>query len=191
MITKDQIHTGDTFLVTNPKDFVPRQICAVMRQWAKKKGYDKLPDYNPKFIFSHAARFAWIAGELYLFGSIDSGYKPILFRRHYNFDKDYYIVMRRKAALSDTEKDQTINQCIHLVTVSGLYQFWNFVQWLALVYLDINLFKKDSDKFTYCYEGERMARKDLNPENYGDTYQTDLFQLVYDPNYEIIENHTV
>lgn len=175
----EDIKTGDTFLVRNPKDFISRMICKVMTKWGKKKGY------NTDLVYSHAARFGWIANELYLFGSIDSGYRPILFKLHYSLE-DNCVIMRRNKDLSNDEQNQTINYCMYLTTVSKLYQYWNFIQWLMLVYLNIDTFKKDSDGFTYCYESERMARANLNPENYKDVYKTDIFQLIYDPNYKII-----
>jgi hypothetical protein len=173
------IKTGDTFLVKS-NSFLSKTICKVMKKWGKKKGYDT------SLIFSHAARFIWIADKLYLFGSVDNGYNPILFNRHYNWNNDNFIIMRRNKELSELEQKQTTTYCLHLDTVSISYQYWNFVQWLFKVYLNINLFKKDSDKFTYCYESERKARKDLNPENYQEVYITDIYQLLYDPNYKII-----
>jgi len=94
--------------------------------------------------------------------------------------------MRRKTELSEAETIQTFNYCLHLDSVSIMYQYWNFVQWLFLVYLGINTFKKDNDGFTYCYESEAKARKNLNPENYGDVEQTDIYKLLLDPNYHII-----
>jgi len=75
---------------------------------------------------------------------------------------------------------------LHLDSVSVTYQYWNFVQWLTLVYLKINLFTKDSEKYCYCYESERMARKDLYPQNYGDVNRTDIFDLLFDKDYELI-----
>jgi hypothetical protein len=152
-----------------------------MKHWGRKKG-----GYDTGHIFSHAARFIWIEGELYLFGSVDNGYQPILFRKHYDWDTSNFAIMRRKAELSGQEKIKTTHYCLHLDTISISYQYWNFIQWLCLVYLNWNLFKKDSDKITYCYESERKARKDLNPENYQDVYITDIFNLLYDPNYKVI-----
>jgi hypothetical protein len=56
-----------------------------------------------------------------------------------------------------------------------------------LVYLGINIFGKENDKITYCYESERLARKNLNPENYTDNIeQTDIFKLLFDKNYRVI-----
>ena len=175
----EDIKTGDSFL-TRSDTFISKAICRVMTKWGKKKGYPT------DLVYSHAARFIWIADELYLFGSVDNGYQPILFKLHYDWDKDNFAIMRRKTILTKNEEIQTTNYCIHLDTVSISYQYWNFVQWLIKVYLGINLFRKDSDSYTYCYEGERKCRKNLNPENYGDTYITDIFQLLYDKNYKII-----
>lgn len=175
----NEIKNGDSFLVKS-NSFLSKAICKVMKHYGKKKGYDT------SILYSHAARFCWIAGELYLFGSVDNGYNPILFRLHYDWDKDDFAIMRRNTELSEKEELQTINYCMHLDTVSISYQYWNFFCWIFLVYLNINLFRKDSDSFTYCYESERKARKNLNPENYGDTSQTDIYQLLYDNNYKII-----
>lgn len=175
----NEIQTGDTFLVNRDK-FLSRTICKVMKHYGKKKGYDT------SLIYSHAARFVWMFGELYLFGSVENGYNPILFRKHYDWDNDDFAVMRRKNPLTDKDKDQTANYCLHLDTVSISYQYWNFIQWLLYVYVGIDTFKKDTDKFTYCYESERMARKNLNPEFYKRVNRTSIFQLLYDENYEII-----
>jgi hypothetical protein len=175
-----EIKNGDSFLV-NGDTFLSRTICKVMKHWGKKKGY------NTTILYSHAARFCWIADELYLFGSVDNGYQPIKFRLHYDWNKDDFAIMRRKTELSATEEKQTINYCLHLDTVSVGYQYWNFIQWLLLAYVGINTFKKGTnDSFNYCYESERKCRKDLNPENYGDVSQTDIFDLLYDPNYTIL-----
>lgn len=177
---KNQIKTGDTLLV-NGKSFLSKTIQKVMKKWGKKHGYPT------NIIYSHAARFVWVADELYLFGSVDNGYNPILFDRHYDWETSDFAVMRRKTPLTPAEENQTINYVLHLDTVSISYQYWNFIQWLLLVYLNINTFKKDSDKFTYCYESEMKARKNLNPEYYKDNiHQTDIFELLYDKNYDII-----
>jgi len=174
-----EIKTGDSFLVRG-NSWISKTICAVMKHWGKKNKQPISP------IYSHAGRFIWIAGELYLFGSVENGYNPILFKNHYDWNADDFAIMRRKTPLSDIETNQTTNYVLHLDTVSISYQYWNFIQWLMLVYLNINTFKKDSDKFTYCYESERMARKNLNPEWYGNVAETDIFELLYDPNYDII-----
>jgi hypothetical protein len=178
-MNQNDIQTGDTLLIRNKKDFISRTICAVMKKWGTKKG---LPTDK---IYSHAGRFVWIAGKLYVYGSIDSGYKPWLFDLHYKWDDDL-MVMRRKTPLSLPEMDQTTNFCLHLVTISRMYQYLNFIKWLTLVYLGLNIFGKENDHVMYCYESEHLCRKNLNPDNYGDISQTDIFQLVYDPNYEII-----
>jgi hypothetical protein len=175
----NDVKTGDTFLVKS-NTFLSKAICAVMKKWGKKKGY------NTSMIYSHAARFVWFAGELYLFGSVDNGYNPIVFNKHYNWDKDDFSIMRRNEELSIKEINQTKNYCMHLDTVSKTYQYWNFLQWVTLVYLGLNLFTKDKDGFTYCYESEMMCRKNLNSENYGDVHITDIYQLLYDKNYKII-----
>jgi hypothetical protein len=175
----NDVKTGDSFLVRS-NSFLSKTICAVMKHWGKKKGY------NVDIIYSHAARFVWLADELYLFGSVDNGYNPILFNRHYNWDTDNFAVMRRNTELSHKEEDQTINFVLHLDTVSIGYQYWNFIQWLMLVYLNINTFKNDTDKFNYCFESEAKARKNLNPDQYGNVSETDIFDLLYDKNYSII-----
>jgi hypothetical protein len=174
-----EVQTGDTFLVKSDS-FLSRVICKVMLFWARKKGYPQSK------VYSHAARFIWIAGELYLFGSVENGYNPILFKKHYDLSKNQYAIMRRKVKLSEADKMLTTNYCLHLDSISVMYQYWNFFQWLLLVYLNINTFKEDSDRFNYCYESEARCREQLNPSNYRNTYQTDVFQLLYDPYYEII-----
>jgi hypothetical protein len=180
MINISDIQTGDSFLVRNRKDWLSNIICAVMKKWGKKKGY------NVDLLFSHAARFVWIADELYLFGSIDVGYRPILFRLHYNWENDEFVIMRRKTELTEKEKKQTTNYCLHLTTISLMYQYWNFIQWLMLVYLGINTFGGKGDRANYCYESEDKCRKDLNPEWYGDISEVSIFNLLYDKNYSII-----
>jgi len=176
------IKTGDAFLTREYNDFLSKEICYVMKKWGKKKGYDT------STIFSHAGTFIWIADELYVYGSVESGYKPWLFRLHYSFDdpNEGVAVMRRKTPLTEAEEKQITNYCQHLTTISISYQFWNFIQWLVLVYLGINLFKKDSQDFTYCYESQMLCRKNLDPDKYGETWQTDIYMLLNDPNYEII-----
>ncbi|MFA5049194.1 MAG: hypothetical protein WC516_09285 [Patescibacteria group bacterium] len=176
----EDIKTGDD-LFRKDKSFLSKNICSVMKKWGKKKGY------KTDLLFSHAARFIWIAGELYVYGSIDSGYKPWLFKNHYDWEKDDFVIMRRKKELSSTEINQIINYCQHLVTISRLYQFANFIRWIILVYLGINTFNKQNDHVLYCYQSTRLCRKNLNPENYEkDTNIVDIFQLLYDPNYKII-----
>jgi hypothetical protein len=173
------IKNGDSFLIKS-NSFLSKTICAVMKHWGKKK------DYDISILFSHAARFIWIADELYIFGSVDNGYKPLLFKLHCNWNADDFAIMRRRTPLTKAEENQTINYVLHLDTLSIAYQYWNFVQWLLLVYLNINTFKRESDKFNYCFESERKARKNLNPDQYGSVAETDIFDLLYDKNYEII-----
>jgi hypothetical protein len=176
------IKTGDTVLV-NHDNFLSRTIRKVMKKWGKKNGYDT------SLLFSHAGRCIWISKKLYVFESVANGYQPRLFENHYDLQKTDLAIMRRKTPLKKDEMDQTTHFCLHLDTLSISYQFWNFAQWLLLVYLGINTFSKrkdDNDKFEYCYESEREARKNLNPDRYGNVDQTDIFQLLYDPNYEII-----
>ena len=176
----NDIKDGDTLLVNNGS-WLSNTICKVMKKWAKRRGFPLTP------IYSHAARFVWIEGELYVFGSVDSGYKPWLFHRHYDWDNGDFAIMRRKEELSEEERKQTIHYMLHLDTISISYQYWNFIQWLILVYLRINTFGKDSDKFMYCYESEMAARKNLDPTHYpGDRSKTDVFDLLYDPFYEVI-----
>lgn len=175
----NDIQDGDTFLVRS-NSFLSKTICKVMKHWGKKNGY------NVNLLYSHAARFIWIADELYIFGSVANGYNPILFTKDYDWNTDDFAVMRRKKPLSNKEKKQTTRFVLHLDSISVMYQYWNFIQWLLLVYLNINTFGKDSAKFMYCYESEREARKNLNPENYGDVSETSIFDLLYDENYEVI-----
>ena len=176
---KDDVKTGDTFLVKSDK-FLSRTICKVMKHWGKMKGYDT------SIIYSHAARFIWIDDVLYLFGSVINGYNPIEFDDNYNWNTSDFAIMRHKPPITFDEEKKTRKFCLHLDSVSITYQYWNFVQWLTLVYLKINLFTKDSEKFCYCYESERLARKDLYPQNYGDVNRTDIFDLLFDKDYELI-----
>jgi hypothetical protein len=175
------IKTGDTFLVKS-NTFLSKTICKAMKRWGKKRGFPV------DVIFSHAARFVWIADELYVFESVDNGYHPRVFNRHYDWNTDDFAIMRRKTPLTEEETKQTTHFCLHLDTVNVGYQYWNFIQWLLLIYIGINTFskKEDNNKFEYCYESEREARKNLNPDKYGNVDQTDIFQLLYDQNYEII-----
>jgi len=175
----NEIKDGDTFLVRT-NSWLSKTICKVMTKWGREKNYLIRP------IYSHAARFAWIADELYLFGSVANGYNPILFKEHYDWDNDDFAIMRRKKPLSEKDRKQTINYMLHLDSISISYQYWNFIQWLLLVYLGLDTFGNDSKKFMYCYESERYARKNLNPSRYNDVSQTDIFDLLYDPNYEVI-----
>lgn len=188
----NDIQTGDTFLTTNYKSFISKSIVKVMKYWGKKHYKIIKP-----IVLSHACRFAWIDNELYVYGSIDSGYKPWLFRLHYSLNNpnEGCIIMRRKQPLDINEKSKTIHYMQYLVTVSFIYQFTNFIKWLCLVYLNIDLFKISSyinkifgttNKILYCYQSEYMCRKNLNPENYGNTEKVDFFMLVNDTNYQII-----
>jgi hypothetical protein len=178
-ISINDIQTGDTWLVKSDS-FLSRVICRVMKHWGKKCGL------NTNLVYSHAARFVWIADELYLFGSVENGYNPIPFLLHYDLKKSNYAIMRRRLPLAEDGKKKTTRYCLHLDTISLSYQYWNLFQWLAKVYLNINLFRKDSDKFLYCYEAERKARKDLNPDHYKEVFITDVFDLLDDPYYVII-----
>ena len=94
--------------------------------------------------------------------------------------------MRRVNPLTIEEEDQAVHYLIHLDTISKSYQYWNFIQWLLLVYLNINLFRDDPNGFLYCYESTMKLRKHLDPLKYKDVYCTDIFQLLYDKNWEII-----
>lgn len=175
----NDVKTGDSFLVRD-NSFLSKTICAVMKHWGKKNSY------NVDILYSHAARFVWVADELYLFGSVVNGYNPIIFNRHYNWETDNFVVMRRNVPLTEAEEKQTTNYVLHLDTVSIGYQYWNFIQWLLLVYLRIDTFKNDNEKFNYCFESERRARKNLNPDQYGNVAKTDMFDILYDKNYSII-----
>ena len=179
-MTINDVQLGDSMLRKDPKDFISRVICAVMLKWAKKQGYPK------DLVYSHAARLIPIAGKLYVFGSIDSGYKPWIFELHYNWDEDDFCIMRRKTPLTQEEQNQTTNFCLHLVTISRMYQYLNFIKWLMIVYLNINLFKKENNHIMYCYNSEHECRENLNPDSHLNDPKTDVFQLLYDPNYEII-----
>jgi hypothetical protein len=177
----EDVQIGDSMLRRDPKDFISRVICAVMVKWGKKQGY------NTDLVYSHAAALIPISGLVYAFGSIDSGYKPWVFEKHYDWDKDDFCIMRRKTPLTKEEQEQTTNFCLHLVTISRMYQYLNFVKWLMLVYLGINIFgKKENEHIMYCYNSEYQRRRNLNPELYPSSPQTDLFQLLYTPSYEII-----
>lgn len=175
----EEIKTGDTILV-NQDTFLSRTIQKVMKKWGKRQGWPTSP------IYSHAGRCVWIEGKLYVFESVVNGYNPRLFERHYDLVESDLAIMRRIEPLSEEEMVQTTHYCLHLDTISISYQYWNFIQWLLLVYLRFDTFHKDSDKFEYCYESEAKARKNLNPDHYGYVNQTDIFELIYDPYYEVI-----
>jgi hypothetical protein len=180
------IKTGDVLLVTSYNSFISKAIVHVMKRWAKKLGL------KPDFILSHAGTFVWINGILYVYGSIDSGYKPWIFEDHYdlNSPNQGIVIQRRNIPLTKEEEDKTVKYVQHLTTVSLMYQYWNFIQWLILVYLGWNLFRKDRDAFTYCFEAEYKRRKDLNPEWYpGQDYRVDFFMLSMDKHYPIIFKH--
>lgn len=182
--TLDDIKTGDTLLCTDYTSFISKAIVKVMKKWAKKKyGIN-----NPEIVLSHSARFARIAGELYVYGSIDSGYKPWLFKNHYSLNdpNEGIVIQRRKVPLTEEEENKTINYMQHLVAINLMYQYWMFIQFLLLVYCNINIFKKRSDDFTYCYYGEWKCRQNLNPETHTQTPIVDFFMLLNDPEYEII-----
>ena len=187
------IKTGDNFLTTDYNDFVSKSIVAVMKKYAKQKGI------KADIVLSHAAEFVWIAGELYVYGSIDSGYKPWIFNKHYSLtgSTEGCVIMRRKIPLSIEEQNKITNYCQYLVGMSFMYQYFNLIKWLALVYLHINLFKLSYKiskffntvyKITYCYQSTYMCRKNLNPEYYNnhEDYMVDFFMLINDENYEII-----
>ncbi len=110
----------------------------------------------------------------------------IEFDKHYDWDEDEFVIMRRKGGLNKEEKARAIRYCLHLATVNIFYQYWNLIQWLLLVYLHINTFWKDREAFTYCYESCYLSRKDLDPGEYKDCKNPDVFMLLSDPNYEII-----
>lgn len=82
-----EVETGDNFLVRG-SSFLSRSICHVMRKWAKKVGYAQ---YLVDIVMSHAAVVV-VHKELpdipYLYGSTESGYKPIEFEKHYSWDND-------------------------------------------------------------------------------------------------------
>lgn len=192
-MTPIEIKTGDTLLIMDKKAFISKTIVKTMKKWTWKK----YKVANPPIVLSHAARFAKVYDTLYVYGSIDSVYKPWEFDKHYSFEGDEYsiVIMRRKTPLTPEEEITTFRYIQNLTAVSFTYQYTNFIKWLALVYLNINLFKISDKiaklfgtqrKITYCYESEYMCRKELNPENYGETYQVDFFMLINDPNYEII-----
>ena len=174
------VKTGDSFGFRG-NSFVSKVILNTMKYWGKRHGY------NVDKLYSHFGRAVWIANKLYIFGSIDSGYKPWLFELHYDWELDDFIIMRRTKELVIIEEIDTTHFCMHLTTINLFYQYLALLQWLILVYLRINTFKNHpSNDFTYCYRAELMCRADLNPENYKQTSVVDVFMLRDDPNYEII-----
>jgi hypothetical protein len=182
----EAIKTGDNLLIRNPNDFVSRSIVGVMKDYAKEQGYTSDPNFDINFTFSHAATFVWVGGKLYLYGSIDSGYKPILFNKHYDWYNDQYCIMRRNGELTIEDENTVITECQHLVTVSNGYRYWMFLGWLAKVYLNFNTFgKRSPEHFTYCYESTRLVRQALSG-NTDPTAITDVYELIYDPEYSVI-----
>lgn len=186
MITsKQELQTGDNFLVRG-SSFLSKSICKVMRKWAKKKGYSK---YLVDRVMSHAA-VVIVHTELpnipYLYGSTESGYKPIEFDKHYDWDNDEFIIMRRRNGMNDDQKAEVLRYCLHLTTVSIFYQYWNLIQWILLVYLNFNTFKKDREAFTSCYESCYLTRREVEPNKYPYLPNPDVFMLLGDDNYEII-----
>lgn len=179
------IQTGDNFFVRGPS-FLSRGITHVMKKWAKKKNY---PKYLIDIVMSHAAVFV-VHNELpdipYLYGSTESGYKPLEFKKHYDWDEDEFVIMRRVSGMNDVQKSEVLRYCIHLSTVSIFYQYWNLIQWLLLVYLNVNTFTKDREAFTYCYESCYLTRKEVDPTKYSYLPNPDIFMLLGDENYEII-----
>lgn len=178
----NEIKTGDNLLVTSNK-WLSRTIVKVMKDWGKKtnRHLDK--------VYSHAGTLIWSGGELYVFESVDGGFKPRLFEDHYDLVDSDLAIMRRNKPLNKTDEDRVINAAFRLTRKSTSYQYWNFIQWLSTVYLGIKMFntkKEDNDKFEYCYESTMEIRKALNPENYGNVDMTDIYDLMLDPNYKVI-----
>lgn len=181
----NEVETGDDFLVRG-SSFLSRSICHVMVKWGKQKGYDL---QVIALVMSHAAKFVRhteLPDTPFLYGSTESGYKPLEFERHYSWDEDEFIIMRKVGGLSSEQKSKVLRFVIHLVTVSIMYQYWNLIQWLLLVYLHINTFTWDSEDFNYCYESCYLTRRELNPEDYPSTKNPDIFQLILGKGYEII-----
>jgi hypothetical protein len=186
------IKTGDSILVTNYNNFLSNTIRKVMFKFGKQE------NIITDTILSHACTAVWIDNELYAFGSVESGYKPWLFKLHYSLqdlNRNGIVVMRRNEPLSKEEEVKLRHYCIHLNTISIAYQFWNFIQWLAYVYCTVkvkgkrfrlNLFTKDADAFNYCYESGMLCRKWLNPDNYKDCCITSFFDLYFDSSYHVV-----
>jgi hypothetical protein len=167
------IQTGDAF-ISHGTATISQAIEYFMEEYRKNFHVDPgviklLTDANGKVMtISHCATFIWDAGDLWLYGSIDWGYKPIIFTDHYT-ENDNLMVLRD--GLTEIQQHNLVVDAMKMTGEATLYPYWILAMWALYVathwkYLLSGGGHRAEDCFKACYELKRAILPDkynLNP----------------------------
>jgi len=166
MIDTSKIQDGDRFLSAGTA-WISKQIIHYMTLYR-----DKFPVVNgvknllSGFVASHCATFFWIDGVLYLYGSIDWGYKPIVFTDHYS-ENDSWIILRTKDGYTDGQKKLALNYAMVSMGGSTIYPYWALPMWILYVKTGWKwVLNGGGQKAQVCYKSVYQVLRQIEPYKY-------------------------
>ena len=118
------------------------------------------------FIASHCATFFWVQGKLYIYGSIEYGYRPIVFTDHYS-DADSFLVLRSRDGYTASQKIAAFNYAMQALGDSTIYPYWALPMWIAYVKTGWKWFLSGGGhRAQVCYKSVYQVLKAVEPEKY-------------------------
>jgi hypothetical protein len=84
------------------------------------------------FVPSHSATFFREHGQLYVYGSIFTGFKPELFTANYS-ENDNLRVFRSSVSITQAQKDSAFAYAQMLVDVTNGYPIYELITWMLYI----------------------------------------------------------
>ncbi len=181
------IKNGDTGLFAGTS-FLSKEIIRFMTQYRNEFPVDKEVVAKLKgFVPSHAGTFFRVDGVLYLFGSIEWGFKPIVFLDHYS-DADSFMVFRDGLTLDQSHR--ALKKAMVMTGESTLYPYWSIALWILYIKTHWKwLLSFGGRRAEVCYESTYEIKREVLPEKYNlNPNWVSCFDLIRPDSQLIIDN---
>jgi len=117
------------------------------------------------FVASHVGVFFWDRGELWLYGSIEWGFKPIKLRDHYNIT-DSFIVLR-DPGWTKALQDKAFIYCQEKVGDSTSYPYWRLLLWRLYISTKWEWpMSWGGQRAEECYKSGYQVKREVFPDRY-------------------------
>ena len=161
------IHSGDIGVFAG-KSTVSKLIIHYMKEYRDngKFNIDKgIIELLNGFVPSHLATFFWIDRQLYLFGSIESGFKPILFKDHM-YDYTSFMIIR-KSGYTIEKVSKGLKYAMTSTGKSSIYPYWRLPLWIVYTKTGWKWpMSWGGDKAMECYKSTYEILREVFPEEY-------------------------
>lgn len=184
-----KIQNGDRLLYAGTS-FISKAIIYWMRQYTKKFTISPstLTLLNG-FVGSHSGTLFWVNGVLYIYESVDFGYKPDVFTDKYN-DESNFLILRIKGGYTPEQAKAALAYAMQLVAVSVIYPYWDLIFWIQYITTGISwMLKWGGTKSEYCFESTYRILNHVLPDVFTkDSQVISFFDLVGDNDIIVIDN---